>query len=236
MAVTRDCWLGIIARLVGVTIAGAAAVAAAQPVSLAGSPGTPMADQAAAADDPPTTVVVTRFVRRGCEQVFERLWQQMVPVRARMPGHLGTDFIRPAGPFDGAYHMIYRFDRASHYQAWLHSPEREVWLKRVDAVTEGQPSYQFVNGLEAWVTPPGRAGGPLPAKYKTTVVTWLAIFPLVLGIGAAVNPLAAGLSVVTRTALVTAIVVPALGYLVMPPMTWLFQDWLYPPAPACPAG
>ena len=31
--------------------------------------------------DPPVTVVVTRYVKRGCGVRFEKLWRDMVPVR-----------------------------------------------------------------------------------------------------------------------------------------------------------
>ena len=65
-------------------------------------------------EDPPYTVVVTRYARRGCEAVFETLWQQMVAVRGGFPGQLSSDFIRPPGGPGGPYHMIYRFDHLSH--------------------------------------------------------------------------------------------------------------------------
>ncbi|MEI7611178.1 MAG: hypothetical protein WCJ64_27650 [Rhodospirillaceae bacterium] len=135
--------------------------------------------------------------------------------------------------------MLYRFDSASHYQAWVQSPERAAWLRQLDEMTLGTPQYQYENGLGAWVALPERQG-TVPEKYKTTVVTWLAIFPLVAGIATVTPvvtaPLFGPLPFLANTAIVTGLVVPALSYVVMPPMTWLFRDWLYPPNPACVAA
>ncbi len=190
------------------------------------------------AADPPITVVVTRYVKRGCEVRFEKLWRDMVPVRNAFPGHLGSDFIVPVSPGDSSYHMLYRFDNASHYQAWVQSPERAAWLHQLDEMTLGAPQYQYENGLGAWVALPEQSG-KVPEKYKTTAVTWLAIFPLVAVISVATSavtaPLLGPLPFLVNTAIVTGLVVPALSYAVMPGMTWLFRDWLYPTAPECRA-
>ena len=82
--------------------------------------------------------------------------------------------------------------------------------------------------------------GKVPEKYKTTAVTWLAIFPLVAGIAvttsAVTTPIFGPLPFLLNTAIVTGLVVPALSYVVMPPMTWLFRDWLYPPDAVCLAA
>lgn len=189
----------------------------------------------AATADPPVTVVVTRFARRGCEKSLEALWRDMIPVRNRFPGHLGSDIILPSGAFDSSYHMLFRFDHESHYQAWAHSPERAEWLRKVDAMTTGEPQYQYENSLGAWVTLPEQQGRT-PEKYKTTTVTWLAIVPLVAGVTLVATPLIAPAPLLVRTAVITGVVVPALSYVVMPPMTWLFRDWLYPPDPVCTAA
>ena len=196
----------------------------------------PSTNQAA---DPPVTVVVTRYVKRGCEAPFEALWRAMVPVRNAFPGHLGSDFIVPVNPGDSSYHMLYRFDSASHYQAWVRSPERAAWLHQLDELSLRAPQYQYKNGLGAWVALPEQPD-KTPEKYKTTAVTWLAIFPLVAGISVATSaittPILGPLPFLVNTALVTGLVVPALSYVAMPPMTWLFRDWLYPPDPVCQAS
>ncbi len=189
--------------------------------------------QAGDTTDAPITVVVVRHARRGCAAVFEQLIHDTFQVRNKIPGHVSTDFLRPTEPGSTAYTIIFKFDRMSHYQQWLDSPERVVWLDRMARFTEGPPQYQYHTGLEAWVTLPDEPGFRSPEKYKTVAVTWLAIYPLVLGVSTALAPVTIGWPSAAATALVTGIVVPTLGYGIMPVMTWLFQGWLYPPLPEC---
>lgn len=233
---TRALWMCVLA---GCLFAAAAPLhAAAQGGALpagelaAAEPGAGEA-RAVEADDTPITVVVVRHARPGCAAVFERLIHDTFEVRNRTPGHLSTDFLRPAEPGSNAYTIIFKFDRMSHYRQWLASPERAVWLDRMAEYTEGPPQYQYHTGLDAWVGLPGEPAARSPEKYKTVAVTWLAIFPLVVGVSTALAPVTAGMPSVAATALTTAIVVPALGYGLMPVMTWAFRDWLYPPAPEC---
>ncbi len=211
-------------------------VARAEPGTAAPVPQPAQSDAAASA---PVTVVVMRFVKRGCEARFEQMWRDMIPIRSAFPGHLGSDIIAPATPGERAYHMLFRFDTNRHYQAWVQSPERAAWLHRLDSMTLGEPQYQYENDLGAWVVLPEQQSR-VPEKYKTTVVTWLAIFPLVAGISVATSavtvPLVGPLPFLANIAIVTGLVVPALSYVVMPPMTWLFRDWLYPADPACQAA
>lgn len=212
-----------------VLVAGSLLAAHAPPVHAGPADGT-----AAAAEDVPITVVVVRHARPGCTAVFEKLIHDTFQVRNKTPGHLSTDFLRPTEPGGTAYTIIFKFDRMSHYQQWLDSPERTVWLERMAQYTEGPPQYQYHPGLEAWVTLPDEPGFRSPEKYKTVAVTWLGIYPLALGVSTAVAPFIVGWPSPAAVAVTTGIIVPALGYGVMPVMSWLFRDWLYPPEPACP--
>lgn len=224
--------LGLLLYLVATLLAAAPAAAQAPAVPTTLVPELPVT----AGDDPPVTVVVTRVAKRGCEVAFEALNQQTFAARNAIPGHLSTEFLRPASADDPTYRIIFRFDHTSNYAKWLNSPDRTRWLSRLDALTEGNPRYQIHPGLEAWVTPSEPAETSHPPKYKTAIVTWIAIYPLVLGSIAAVAPFTVGASTALRTAAVTLIVVPAMTYVVMPPLTALFRDWLYPIAPECRAA
>jgi antibiotic biosynthesis monooxygenase (ABM) superfamily enzyme len=69
---------------------------------------------------------------------------------------------------------------------------------------------------------------PPPPRYKLVAITWLAIYPLITAVffffGDSLQQLPLGI----RTLVVTAIIVPAMIYLVLPLMTPLFTRWLYP--------
>ena len=67
-----------------------------------------------------------------------------------------------------------------------------------------------------------------PEKYKTALVTWLAIYPLVLGAAWATKPLVGGTPLPVRVAAITLLVVPAMTWVAMPRLTTLFHGWLRP--------
>jgi uncharacterized protein len=76
------------------------------------------------------------------------------------------------------------------------------------------------------VLPPS-VDAPPPARHKLVALTWLAIYPPITAVFFFGDPLQR-LPLGIRTLVVTAIVVPAMLYVVMPIMTPLFERWLYP--------
>jgi antibiotic biosynthesis monooxygenase (ABM) superfamily enzyme len=107
----------------------------------------------------------------------------------------------------GEYRTVYRFDTDEHLRAWLDSEERAAWLECTER----------------------RA----PA-YKMALLTWITIFPLITFAVVALDPLLAGLALVPRLALTTAVTVPIMTWLVMPRLTRLLHGWLYPHASTRP--
>ena len=186
-------------------------------------------------EDPPITVAATRHIRLGCAAALTGLVSDTFQTLERFPGHVATDFLPPATADSDVYVIIVKFDRTSHDLQWLKSPERARWLEHVARVTEGDPQYQVQSGLQAWVTLPGEPGEQLPEKYKTVTVTWLSVLPLALTLSSAIGPLMVGWDMVSRTALMTGVLVSTLNYGVLPVTTWLFHDWLHPTPRECQA-
>ena len=70
-----------------------------------------------------------------------------------------------------------------------------------------------------------------PPRYKLAVITWLALFPLITIILALFGPLLLQLPLVVRTFVLTATLVPAMIYLIVPLYMQLFAGWLNQTAP-----
>ena len=62
-----------------------------------------------------------------------------------------------------------------------------------------------------------------------TVVTWIGIFPLVYANGRVVSwIMPPDTPILLRIAVITALVVPTMSYLMSPQLTRLFKKWLFP--------
>jgi uncharacterized protein len=176
----------------------------------------------------PITTTVTRRVKPGHEPVYEQFLAGIIAAASEFPGHLGVEVFRPQSASAGEYRTVYRFDTAEHLRAWLDSDEHAALLKLAEPHVIGPLRSSFVTGLESWFTLPGRPGMLPPPQYKTALVTWAAIFPLITAIVATSAPLLEGLPLTVRLALTTALAAPVMTWVVMPRVTRLLSGWLYP--------
>ena len=177
-------------------------------------------------EDPPVTVVAARRVKPGHKGEFEEWTSGVLSAARGFPGYLGSNVVRPSGPEDDEYQIVFKFEHASNLKRWDESDERHEWLSRVRPLVH-EENVRVLTGLETWFTLPSRPGEPAPPRYKMAVITWIAVFPLATAIFAVTQPLLGGLPVVLRTLVFTLVMVTTMTYVVMPRMTRLFSFWLY---------
>ena len=180
--------------------------------------------------DENATVVITHHVRATHESDYENWLQEIVPVASSQPGHLGAMIIRPVPGASSTYTVVIRFDTREHLVAWMSSKERARLIEKVQPCIVEEDRYQVQSGLDFWFTPEG-VKPKIPKKWKQSLVTWSAIYPLVLGVTLLVSALYRSLGIPTHyylnTLLVTGIVVLLMVYIVMPRYTKLIHHWLY---------
>lgn len=186
-----------------------------------------LAEASASPEDPPVTAVASRRVLPGREEEFERWASGILGAANAFPGYLGSEVLRPSGPEDDEYQIVFRFDHASNLKRWEHSEERRRWLRGVQPLLR-EERVHFLTGLETWFTLPSKPGEPAPPRYKMAVVTWVAVFPLVTVIFFLFEPLLNLLPMVLRTLVLTVVMVTLMTYVIMPRLTRLFAFWLYP--------
>jgi uncharacterized protein len=179
----------------------------------------------------PVTTSVTRRVRPGHEEAYEAFLEGIIAAASDFPGYLGVEVFRPDQPGD-EYRTVYRFDGAGHLRDWLDSDQHQAWLERAEPHVIGPMRTQFLTGLESWFTLPGEPGAPPPPAYKMALLTWLTIFPLITGVVIVLGPLIAGIPLVPRLGITTAVTVPLMTWVVMPRITRALRGWLYPKVPA----
>lgn len=67
-----------------------------------------------------------------------------------------------------------------------------------------------------------------PPRYKIAAITWVAIYPLVLGLSMLLARLELGLPPALSILLVTLGTVLLATYAAVPALSWLFRRWLVP--------
>jgi hypothetical protein len=179
--------------------------------------------------DPGATVVITHRIREGAGDAYEAWLQRIGPVCRSFPGHLDWQIIRPIAGLSGTYTVVIRFDTEEHLRTWMYSEERQRFVEEARPLFVDEDRFHIRTGLDVWFA----AGGtvPAPVRWKQFLVTWSAIFPLVLATPLVVTPLLALFGAdgngYLGTLVNTGLVVYLMAYVVMPNYTRLIRRWLF---------
>ncbi|MGA7827404.1 MAG: antibiotic biosynthesis monooxygenase [Geobacteraceae bacterium] len=176
------------------------------------------------------TAVVTHRVREGKQALYDDWLNEIGPACRGFAGHLDLQIIRPITGLTATYTVIIRFDSREHLENWMSSPERRRLIEKVRPLLAKDDDFFIRSGLDFWFIPEG-AKARVPLRWKQFLVTWSAIYPLVLVIPLVVSALLRKLGVphdrFLDTLFATAAVVFLMVYLVMPRYTKLIQRWLF---------
>jgi len=179
-----------------------------------------------AAEDPPVTVIRDIRVRAGSEGRFELLMGAMIAEATRQPGHLGATILRPRGEgglHGSFYRFVYKFDRRSNLVAWHESEHRARLFEPIAEMVVSDQSVEYP-GLETWFDLPEHF---TPPKWKTTLLSWCAIYVLVMLFSYGLVVLKIALPIPVATLLLTGVVVPLVAYVVGPALGRAFHGWLH---------
>ena len=176
------------------------------------------------------TAVITHRVREGELAGYDRWLDEIGPICRSFPGHVDWQIIRPIPGLTATYTVVLRFDTLDHLSGWMHSSTRKELIDRVRPLLATDDDFYIHSGLDFWFTPEG-ARARVPVRWKQFLLTWSAIFPLVLLVPMAMVPLLhlAGVpdDPALTTLLVTGTVVFLMVYVIMPRYTKLVQRWLF---------
>lgn len=176
------------------------------------------------------TVAITHHVNELYKSNYEAWLTEIIPVCKSYAGHLGVGVIRPVAGATTAYSVFVRFDTQANLLAWMQSEDRKKLIEKVQPFLVKDENFLVQSGLDFWFTPE-EAKAKLPTKWKQFLVTWSAIFPLVLGISTLLEYITTSLSIPLnhslRVLLLTCFVVLMMVYVVMPRYTKLVHKWLF---------
>lgn len=176
------------------------------------------------------TVVITHRVREDKVADYEDWLKEISPLAKASPGNLDWNIVRPIPGLTSTFTIILRFDSEAHLRGWIDSPTRARLIKKAEPLFVQGDHYDISSGLDFWFMPPG-AKAVIPVRWKQLLVTWSAIYPLVVVVPLMVRPALAQLSMdgnrLVTALFVTGIVVFLMVYVVMPRYTRLLKRWLF---------
>lgn len=181
-------------------------------------------------EDQGATVVITHRVRVDKHADYEAWINEIAPLCRASPGHLDWYIVRPVPGLTETYTVIIRFDTAAHLRDWMESSARLSLIEKVRPLFAADDEFFISSGLDFWFTP-GSKKTRVPARWKQYLVTWSAIYPLVLGVPLLVTPglrlMGAPDNQLLSTLVVTGVVVFLMVYIIMPCYTNLIKRWLF---------
>ncbi len=171
-------------------------------------------------------VAVTRRVRPGCEAEFQKALREFVQKSFAHGGVLGAGMFVPLPGSDSReYGVLRTFGNEQERDAFYNSPLFKAWQERVKPLTEGEPVYRKLRGLEAWFRNPGQADPPL---WKMALVTYIGVDIVTTLLFFAIGPFIQNWTFLIRNSAFNIVVVAGLTWMAMPLLTRVFNSWLQP--------
>jgi antibiotic biosynthesis monooxygenase (ABM) superfamily enzyme len=174
----------------------------------------------------PISTHVSRTVPAAKVAEFEKLLHEVITAARGFEGHLGVDVLRPQD--GGVYQIIFRYRGPAEHQAWLDSELRRRLVARIDELLDDRSTatVRTVDGWEGWFVTPGYAPPAPPRRWKMALITFAALYPLVLGLTTALGPVTGRWPLALAMLLTMGVTIPLMTWVVMPALTIRLGPWL----------
>ena len=177
----------------------------------------------------PIHVAITRTVKPGCEETFEKAIRTFFADSLQETGTLGAQLLLPLpGSQNRTYGILRSFASVHDRDAFYQSESFRQWDEAVKPLVEEDYSRRELHGLEAFFTDPSLIHRP--PRWKMAFLTWLGVWATVWVVANLVGPRLSGLPPWLGTGVVTLIVVSILTWGLMPVVTRMAHPWLLPAA------
>lgn len=177
----------------------------------------------------PVSTRVSRMVPAAKVAQFEPLLHEMITAARRFDGHLGVDVLRPDG--GGEYQIIFRYRGRAEHESWMGSDQRRELADRIDQLLDDATTAQVrtVDGWEGWFITPGYAPPTPPRRWKMALITFAALYPLLLALITVLRGLTGGWPAPLTMLLTLGLTIPLMTWVVMPLLTVRLGPWLRQP-------
>ena len=171
----------------------------------------------------PIHIAITRRVRPGCEAEFQAGLREFFQTSFAHSGVWGASMLTPApGSDTGEYGILRTFANEQERDTFYESAMFKTWDERAGKLTEGEPVYRQLHGLEAWFRSPNP-----PPRWKMATVTLLGVYPTSLFLALTLGKVVHSWSLAVRSLAIAGCMVALLTWVVMPFVTRLLHGWLH---------
>jgi antibiotic biosynthesis monooxygenase (ABM) superfamily enzyme len=173
-------------------------------------------------------VAITRTVKPGCEEAFEKAIRTFFAESLKDTGTLGAQLLRPLPGSQGRTFGILRsFAGEQDREAFYRSDRFARWQEAVQPLVEEDYSRRNLHGLEAFFVDPGLIRHP--PRWKMAIAIWMGVWPTVYVVSSLIGHRLSGWHPYLATGAITLLVVVALTWAVMPVLTRMMRPWLVRP-------
>lgn len=176
------------------------------------------------------SVVITHRVSEDKQAQYEEWLDEIGPIAKASEGLLDLNIVRPVRGLTEAYSIMIRYDSEQNLRKWMESDKRNQLIAKVQGLLIGKDEYRIQGGLDFWFMPEG-AKTKIPVRWKQFLITWSAIYPLVISVPLILFPVLRWLNLPQQhyvdMLILTAVVVFLMVYIVMPRYTKLVRNWLF---------
>jgi antibiotic biosynthesis monooxygenase (ABM) superfamily enzyme len=174
----------------------------------------------------PIHIAITRRVRAGHEAEFQQALREFLQTSFAHGGVQGASMLTPPpGSDTREYGILRTFANEAERDAFYESQMFKTWEARARTLTEGEPVYRQLHGLEAWFRSPQTP----PPRWKMAVATLLGVYPTSLFLALTVGKVVHTWSAPSRSLAIAGCMVALLTWVVMPFVTRLLHGWLHSP-------
>jgi antibiotic biosynthesis monooxygenase (ABM) superfamily enzyme len=174
----------------------------------------------------PIHIAITRRVRPGHEAEFQQALREFLQTSFAHGGVQGASMLTPPpGSDTREYGILRTFANEAERNAFYESQMFKTWEARARTLTEGEPVYRKLHGLEAWF----RSSQNPPARWKMAVATLLGVYPTSLFLAFTAGKVVHAWPMAARSLAIAACMVALLTWVVMPVVTRLLHGWLHSP-------
>jgi len=175
------------------------------------------------------TAIISTVVKPEFMTEYEQWVEKINTAASQAAGFFSVDVIKPKDHTQPEYIVIIKFDNFHNQKEWLNSVICKNLIAEAQNFILHRSKAEIGNGMEIWFS---RADTqryyPKPKYYKQVLMGLMVVYPLSTVIGMLIAPYISTFSPYLQTFIIISIMSCLMTWPVMPYLSLLLNNWLYP--------